>query len=82
MDSGMESQPSPVSMLFLASIFILARLCPLVDPNETVINVKTHRFWNQICTERSVMLICWAIRSLVAAVGVGFLLNSTSRVDN
>lgn len=37
-------------------------------------------FWNQICTERSVMLISCAIRSRTIAVGVGFLLNSISRV--
>lgn len=39
-------------------------------------------FWNQICTERSVMLISDAILSRVAAVGVGFLLNSTSSVTS
>lgn len=37
-------------------------------------------FWNQIWTERSVMLISSAIRSLTLAVGVGFLLNSISNV--
>ena len=42
----------------------------------------THLFWNQICTERSVMLISWAMRSRVEAVGVGFLLNSASNVTS
>lgn len=44
--------------------------------------IGPYLFWNQICTDRSVMLISDAIRSRVAAVGVGFLLNSTSRVTN
>lgn len=39
-------------------------------------------FWNQIWTERSVMLISSAILSRTLAVGVGFLLNSISRVVN
>jgi hypothetical protein len=43
---------------------------------------SSYLFWNQICTERSVMLISDAMRSRVAAVGVGFLLNSTSSVTN
>lgn len=42
--------------------------------------VINYLFWNQICTDRSVMLIWSAMRSLVRAVGVGFLLNSCSRV--
>jgi hypothetical protein len=41
-----------------------------------------HLFWNQIWTDRSVMLISAAILSRVAAVGVGFLLNSTSSVTS
>lgn len=36
MDSGIESQPSPVSMLFLASIFILARLLHVSRPYSTI----------------------------------------------
>jgi hypothetical protein len=42
----------------------------------------SYLFWNQIWTERSVMLISEAILSRVAAVGVGFLLNSTSKVTS
>lgn len=40
----------------------------------------TYLFWNQIWTDLSVMLISSAILSRTAAVGVGFLLNSTSKV--
>lgn len=43
---------------------------------------QTYLFWNQICTERSVILMSCAMRSRTAAVGVGFLLNSTSRVTS
>lgn len=44
--------------------------------------MSTHLFWNQIWTDLSVMLISSAILSRTAAVGVGFLLNSISRVTN
>lgn len=40
----------------------------------------TYRFWNQIWTDLSVMLICSAIMMRVSALGVGFLLNSSSSV--
>lgn len=45
-------------------------------------NEITNRFWNHIWTERSVMLISWAMRSRTTAVGVGFLLNSASKVTS
>lgn len=45
-------------------------------------DAASHLFWNQIWTDRSVMLISLAILSRVAAVGVGFLLNSISRVTS
>lgn len=41
-----------------------------------------YRFWNQIWTDLSVMLISSAILSRTVAVGVGLLLNSTSKVVN
>ena len=75
-------------MLFLAMFFILARLGHgkhgkkggdkkgIFFSNSG----ETYLFWNQICTDRSVMLMDSAIRSLVRAVGVGFLLNSCSKV--
>lgn len=44
--------------------------------------IKSYLFWNQIWTERSVILISSAIRSRTFAVGVGFLLNSISNVDS
>ncbi len=86
MDSGRLSQSSPVSMLFFAInlIFARLRLGGLVSP-ELLSQRQTsvaYLFWNQIWTDRSVMLISCAIRSRAAAVGVGFLLNSTSRVTN
>lgn len=80
-DSGI-SQPSPVSILFFAKSFILARLFNLGQYDSPSLHKTTYRFWNQICTDRSVMLISSAIRSLTVAVGVGFLLNSTSRVTS
>lgn len=82
-DSGMSLQSSPLSMLFLAMFFIFARL-----DDVSFVRVSAHwvdgayLFWNQICTERSVMLISCAIRSRTIAVGVGFLLNSISRVNS
>jgi hypothetical protein len=81
MDSGMSLQSSPFSMLFLAMFLILARLHVLVLRTSGAVDCS-YLFWNQICTERSVMLISEAILSRTAAVGVGFLLNSTSRVTS
>lgn len=40
----------------------------------------TNLFWNHIWTDLSVMLISCAIRSRTVAVGVGFLMNSSSSV--
>jgi len=45
-------------------------------------NISTDLFWNQICTDRSVILISCAILSLTTAAGVGFLENSISKVFN
>lgn len=70
---------SPPSMPFLARSLILARLQLSVSFNKQGI-CHLYLFWNQIWTERSVMLISSAILSLTVAVGVGFLLNSTSSV--
>ncbi len=42
--------------------------------------VTTYRFWNQIWTDLSVMLIWSAIMLRVSPLGVGFLLNSISSV--
>lgn len=69
-------------MLFFAMFLIFARLARLVSMSNAFLNHRAHLFWNQICTERSVMLMSEAILSRVAAVGVGFLLNSTSRVTS
>lgn len=86
MESGMESRSSPVSRLFLAKSLILARLWTDVSkPGPLLVgggssDGRAYRFWNQIWTDLSVMLISSAILSLTPAVGVGFLLNSISRV--
>ena len=71
-------------MLFFAMFFILARLdrVSVLSKDSVFQPFSSYLFWNQICTERSVMLISWAIRSRVAAVGVGFLLNSSSKVTS
>jgi len=86
MESGIESRSSPVSRLFLAKSLILARLWEHVNKSAPFVfpasRQAAYRFWNQICTDLSVMLISSAILSLTAAVGVGFLLNSISRVVN
>ena len=80
----MLSQSSPLSMLRLAMFFIFARLrgVSLVCPIQWEGAMDSYLFWNQICTDRSVMLISEAIRSRTRAVGVGFLLNSTSSSIN
>jgi hypothetical protein len=82
MDSGMSLQSSPFSMLFLAMFFIFARLCGCQCKLLAHSLVLPYLFWNQICTDRSVMLMSLAILSRTTAVGVGFLLNSISRVTN
>lgn len=56
------------------SIFIVSRI------RARDVEQGPYLFWNQIWTERSVMLISSAIRSRTLAVGVGFLLNSISSV--
>lgn len=82
MDSGIASKSSPVSRLFFARALILARLGQLLVASLLAIECRAspYLFWNQIWTERSVMLISSAIRSRTLAVGVGFLLNSISNV--
>ena len=82
-DSGIESRSSPFSRCFFARSLIFARLIHPTHQYSLLNQIKarqTHLFWNQICTERCVMLISAAIRSLTSAVGVGFLLNSSSSV--
>lgn len=48
--------------------------------NTCITMLGTNLFWNQIWTDLSVMLISCAIRSRTVAVGVGFLMNSSSSV--
>lgn len=78
------SQLSPVSILFFAMSLIFARLSRTVRLHDVCWWTQrwTYLFWNQIWTERSVILMSSAILSLTVAVGVGFLLNSISRVTN
>lgn len=44
MESGIESQPSPVSILFFASILILARLFQSVNCALVLKRKRTYRF--------------------------------------
>jgi hypothetical protein len=68
--------------LDLSSPVLLSAPSPPSFAPQTSDENKTHLFWNQIWTDRSVILISSAIFSRTVAVGVGFLLNSFSSVTS
>lgn len=57
----------------LLEAFLPWHVCYIEDI-ISFLNNKTHLFWNRIWIELCAMLISSAIRALVVAVGVGFLL--------